>query len=66
MKKPNLLTVMLVALCAIIWSIRAVLEVILQTYNDSIFWFVLNVLCAVIWVIAFFINLKRYRSSKEE
>lgn len=65
-KKPNRLTVMLVALCAIIWSIRAILEVIYQTYNDSIFWFVLNVLCAVIWIIAFFINLKRYRSSKED
>ena len=66
MKKPSRLAVILFALCAVIWSIRAILEVAYKTYNDSIFWFVLNVLCAVIWIAAFIVNLKRYRSSKKE
>ncbi len=64
MKKPSLLSVIFYALCAVIWSIRAVYEGIFQTYNDSIFWFALNILCALIWIAAFIVNLKRYRSSK--
>ncbi len=65
MKKPSLLAVILYALCAVIWSIRAIFEVIYQTYNNSAFWFVLNILCALIWIAAFTVNLKRYRSNKE-
>jgi len=66
MKKPSRLTVILFGTCAVIWTIRAILEVVYQTYNDSVFWFTLNVLCAVIWIAAFVVNLKRYRSNKEE
>ena len=66
MKQPRRLTVILFGACAVIWTIRAVLEVVYQTYNDSVFGFVLNVLCAVIWIAAFVINLKRYRSNKDE
>ena len=66
MKQPRRLTVILFGACAVIWTIRAILEVVYQTYNDSVFWFVLNVLCAVIWIAAFVINLKRYRSNKDE
>ena len=66
MKQPRRLTVILFGACAVIWTIRAILEVVYQTYNDSVFWFVLNVLCAVIWIAAFVVNLKRYRSNKDE
>ena len=66
MKQPRRLAVILFGVCAVIWTIRAVLEVVYQTYNDSVFGFVLNVLCAVIWIAAFVINLKRYRSNKDE
>ena len=66
MKKPSLLSVMFYALFAVLWSIRAILEVIYQTYNDSVFWCVLNIICALIWIAAFIANLKRYRSSKEK
>ena len=37
MKKPNRLAVILYAVCAVIWTIRAILEVVYQTYNDSVF-----------------------------
>ena len=66
MKQPRRLTVILFGTCAVIWTIRAILEVVYQTYNDSVFLFVLNVLCAVIWIAAFVVNLKRYRSNKDE
>ena len=64
MKKPSRLGVILFGACAVIWSVRAILEVVYQTYHDSVFWFVLNVLCSVIWIAAFIVNLKRYRSHK--
>lgn len=66
MKKTRHLTVALLGVCAVIWSIRVILEIVYQTYTDSIFWFVLNILCAVIWIAAFVINLKRCRSHKED
>lgn len=66
MKNPSRLAVILCALCAITWIIRAVLEVAYQTYRYSSFWFILNVLCAVIWIGAFIVNLKRYRSNKDK
>ena len=66
MKKTSRLAVILCALYAVLWSARAKLEVIYQTYNDSIFRFVLNILCALMGIAAFIVNLKRYRSGKEE
>ena len=66
MKKPSRLTVILYGVCAVIWTITAILKVAYQTYNDSVFWFVLNVLCAVIWIAAFVVNLKRYRVNQED
>ena len=65
MKKSSKLAVTMYGACAVIWTIRAILEVIYQTYNASMFWFVLNILCAVMWIAAFVVNLKRYRSNKE-
>ena len=63
-KTPSRLAVAIFGACAVIWVIRVILEVVYQTYNDSGFWFVLNILCAVIWIAAFVVNLKRYRSDK--
>lgn len=65
MKKTSLVAVILVGLAAVIWTIRAVLEIVLKTYNESIFLFVLNVLCSVVWIVSFIVNLKRYRSNRE-
>lgn len=65
MKKTSLAAVILVELAAVIWTIRAVLEIVLKTYNESVFLFVLNVLCSVVWIVSFIVNLKRYRSNRE-
>ncbi len=66
MKKSSRLTVILFGICAVIWTIRAILDVVYRTYSDTVFWFILNILCAIIWIAAFVINLKRYRSNKGE
>ena len=65
MKKTSLAAVILVGLSAVIWTIRVVLEIVLKTYNESVFLFVLNVLCSVVWIVSFIVNLKRYRSNRE-
>ena len=66
MKNSNRFVVILYGICAVIWTARAVLEVIYQTYNDSVFWFILNILCAPLWIGAFLLSLKRYRSNRAE
>ena len=66
MKNPSRLTVILFGMCAVIWTIRAILDVAYQTYNDSVIWFVLNVLCAVIWIAVFVVTLKKYRANQED
>lgn len=65
MKKTSLAAVILVGLAAVIWTIRVVLEIVLKTYNESVSLFVLNVLCSVVWIVSFIVNLKRYRSNRE-
>lgn len=65
MKKTSLAAVILVGLAAVIWTIRVVLKIVLKTYNESVFLFVLNVLCSVVWIVSFIVNLKRYRSNRE-
>lgn len=65
MKKTSLAAVILVGLAAVIWTIRVVLEIVLKTYNESVFLFVLNVLCSVVWIVSFIVNMKRYRSNRE-
>lgn len=66
MKKPNRLSVILFGICAVIWTFRAILEVFYQTYRISVFWFVLNILCALVWIGAFIVNLKKYRSHQDQ
>lgn len=61
--KPNKATVVIYGVCAVIWTIRAIFEIAYQTFNDSVFWFLLNVLCAVVWIAAFIVNMKKYRSN---
>lgn len=65
-KKVSLATVILNGLCAAIWILRAILAVVFREYTDSVFFFVLNVLCAVIWSGVFVKWLLKYRSQKGE
>jgi uncharacterized protein with PQ loop repeat len=65
-KKVTLVGLILYGVAAVIWTIRAVLDIVCGTYHTSPVILVLNVLCAVIWIVAFFVNLHRYRSSQEQ
>lgn len=54
MKKVSGLSVILYALCAVIWTFRVILDIADQTYSHSVFLFVLDILCAVVGVRALF------------
>ena len=63
-KKTGIAAVILCGAAAVLWTFRAVLEIRYETYHESVFWFIMNILCAVMWIAAFLVNLKRYRSDQ--
>ena len=66
MKKQSLALVILCGICAAIWTVRAILDLVYQTYQSTPWPMALNVLCAVVWLIAFVVNLNRYRSGQNK
>lgn len=66
MKKTSLFAVVLYGICAVIWTVRAVVEIIYKTYQDSMLMFILSMLCAVVWVVAFLASLMKYRAGRDE
>lgn len=66
MKKPSLSMVILDGICAVAWTAKTIVEIVYQTYLDSVFWFVLNMLCGLLWIGAFVVNLKRYCSGRTD
>lgn len=63
-KKPSQSTVIICGLCAVFWIIRIIFKVGYQMYND--YWFIFDVLAAVVWISAFILNLKRFCSDKNK
>lgn len=66
MRKRALFSSVTSGLCMVLWCIRIVQELNRQTNLFDPFFFALEVFTLVAWTVAFFINLKRYRSAKEE
>ena len=66
MKKPSLLVVILYGMCAVIWTVKVIVDIVYKTYNYSVFVFVLGILCALMWIYGFFTLMKRYRSNKDK
>ena len=64
MKISKLTAVILYGVCAVIWTIRAIVGIVVREYDGSLFIFILNILCAVIWIVAFVIQLHTYRTKK--
>ena len=56
----------LYGICAVIWTLRCVLDLINHTYESSTVIFIMNVLCAVTWTVGFILSLRRYLSSKKQ
>jgi len=51
MKNEDRLAVILLGLCSVVWTIRVIYDVIYQAYSGFGFGFVLNILCAVTWIL---------------
>lgn len=66
MKEPKRITLVLYGLCAVIWTIRAILGVVYKEYDYSFGFFILNVLTALIWIAAFVKWMLKYRSRIDE
>ncbi len=51
------------------WALCVVMDIIAQSYNGSsvdIINFSLHVVCTLVWIVAFIINLICYRSDKNK
>lgn len=57
----KLLAVILTAAAAAVWTINAVLHFV---YDTSLPLQLLNLLCALLWCIAFLVQLWHYRNNK--
>ena len=66
MKKQRLFSLVLYGACAVIWVIKVIGDIVNQTIYVPGSWFVINVICAVMWILCFVVNLKRYLSNQEE
>jgi len=66
MKKPSRVVVAMYGVCAVLWVIKVISAIVKQTIYVPGFWFVMEVLCAVVWITCFAVNLKRYLSGEEE
>ena len=66
MKKISLLSVVLFGLCAVIWTIKAIYKVISMPYPTTPFLLFSDVVCAICWIVAFIIQLKRYTKFKNK
>ena len=64
MKKGSVLSVILFGLCAVIWSIKAVYEIINTPYPTTPTLLTLDVICAVCWIVAFIVQIIRYKKEK--
>lgn len=56
----KLLAVIMTAAAAVVWTINAVLHFV---YDTSLPLQLLNLLCALLWCIAFLVQLWRYRNN---
>lgn len=66
MKKESLLSVILFGLCAVIWSVKAIYEIINTPYPTIPTLLTLDAVCAMCWIVAFVVSIKRYRSNRDE
>lgn len=58
--KKNLI---LYAVCAIIWTMTSLISIVKKSYDDSMFLFVMNILCTILWYIAFISELNRSKEN---
>jgi len=64
--KNRLALVILTGLCAAIWTVRTVLDIIAKEYQAEGSGFTLQVICNLLWFIIFANQLLLYRKLKKE
>ena len=64
--KNRLALVILTGLCAAIWTVRTVLDIIAKEYQAEGSGFTLQVICNLLWFIIFANQLILYRKLKKE
>lgn len=60
--KKSQRNLVLYAICAITWTIITIISIVDKSYNDSMFLFGINTLCAVLWILVFIAELKKNKS----
>ena len=66
-KPATLFNVILNAAAAIIWTINCVVLAVYSRQNESLrILLVLDIVCAVIWWVAFAVALVRYRKGRQD
>lgn len=62
-KSVNLISVILCGTAAVVWIINAILHFTIP-YSNPFLQF-LNTLCALLWCVAFVVNLIRYKNGQK-
>lgn len=65
-KKTSFIVVALYGLCAVIWTVKSILDIYYKTYLNNGFVFALDVHCSIVWIIAFVILIIRYKADKDK
>lgn len=65
MKKQAIIKLVLAALACVIWIVVAILEFFEKYYTSNATLFVMHLICAIVWIAAFFANLRRYLKEKK-
>lgn len=68
MKKPSRFVLILDGICALMYTVKVIVdivEIVSKTYDNSFFLFVLNIFCAVVWIYIMIVHLKN-DSNKDE
>ena len=63
--KNNIWLLMVNGFCALIWTLKVILDIATHNYDAAPFMYVLNTLCAVLSGVLFVMNLKKCRSQKK-
>lgn len=66
MKKVSLANVILYGACALLLGAKTVFEAVDKVYADKPAFFILDVVCTVLWITCFVISFCRFRSGDKE
>ncbi|MBE6971598.1 MAG: hypothetical protein E7446_05710 [Ruminococcaceae bacterium] len=54
----------LYGVCAVIWTVIVVMDVVNGAYKEDMVMFALKAICIPAWIVVFFTTLKRYRNGE--